>query len=76
MQIIIVIPMASYAPIVEKCEIKSTEYSLLKNGIIQRLEGREEVLLLCSDKQAKSICDFVHQVAPEHLPAIQQISDL
>ena len=68
--------MASYTAVLEKCEVKSTEYSLLKNGIIQRPQGHEEVLLLCSNEQAKLIFDFVALVAPEHLPAIQQISDL
>jgi hypothetical protein len=67
--------MATYTVALEKCEVKSTEYSLLKNGIIQRPQGTEEVLLVCSDEQAKLIFDFVALTAPEHLATIQQISD-
>ena len=74
MKIMVVIPMPSYAALLGRCQIQSREYRMLKNGVVEKREGIEEVRLLCDSSEADMIVDFVTRVAPEHLPSIRQIS--
>lgn len=76
MRVLLVVPMTPYSIIMKKCEMKSLEYPLLKNGIVQHPEGGDEVHFLCTDKQAEAIFDFVARVAPEHLGKVHMQPDI
>jgi hypothetical protein len=73
LRVLIVIPVNSYWIILGKCEMKSREFSLLKNGIVEHPERGDEVHFLCTEKQAEAIVEFVSRVAPEHRPNIHQV---
>lgn len=72
MKLMVIIPMSAYSSLLDRCEINSPEYGLLKNGIVESREGVDQVNLLCNESQAKGIMDFVARVAPDHASAIQQ----
>ena len=69
----LVIPMPPYATILEKCEMRNPMYELLANGFIDHGENRHQVNILCDDDAAKTIVDFIKEVAPQLLPTIRQI---
>jgi hypothetical protein len=72
-RMLVAIPVRSYWIILGKCQLKSKEYSLLKNGILEHPESGDEVHLFFTEKQAEAIFEFVARVAPEHRPNIQQL---
>lgn len=69
----LVIPMPPYSTILQKCELKDPVYELLANGFIDHGDNRDEVQILCDGDAAKTIVDFIADVAPQVLPAIRQI---
>lgn len=77
MKVIIDIPIESYLLCVTRCGVKSPEYLMLKNGIIQRdAEGNEVVQILCDSERAKVILELVASLCPEALLNIQRRLDV
>ena len=69
----LVIPMPPYSTILQKCEMKNPVYELLANGFIDHGENRDEVQILCDGDAARTIVDYITDVAPQFLPAVRQI---
>lgn len=67
------IPIEPYLLCTTRCGIKSSEYILLKNGIVSRNDdGHEVVQILCDRDRAKRILEAIAHLCPEALPQIQQ----
>ncbi len=74
MKVIVVIPIISWETLLKQCPVPSPEYRMLANGIVEGQNGNRLVNILCEEKQADDLRDFVATVAPEILPAIQKVS--
>jgi hypothetical protein len=74
MKVIVVIPLSLHSSLLDRCKNNDPEFKLLKNGVVRRSDGQEEVNILCSDAQAKSLLDFIARITPEGLPDVQQIN--
>src|SRR5688572_3436611 len=61
----LVIPMPPYSTILQKCEMKDPVYELLANGFIDHGENRDEVQILCDGDAARTIVDYITDVAPQ-----------
>ena len=73
MKVLIDIPMESYLLCVTRCGLKSPEYLMLKNGVIERdTEGREIVQILCDRARAKMVLETIVKLCPESLSHIGQ----
>lgn len=79
MNILIEIPAEHYDLFVAECDIKSREYSILKNGIIakDRNSGDPRVIqILCDEKEAKMLLDAAMRLYPAVMPTIKDTLDL
>ena len=69
----LVILMPPYSTILQRCEIQNPLYELLANGLIAHGENRDEGQILCDHKAARTIIDFISNVAPRFLSTVRQI---
>lgn len=74
MKQMLIIPKTPYLSLIGRFDLKSPEYAMLKNGIVDHTEHGEVVEIFCDDERVKSIVDLVARVAPDLLPSIKQVN--
>ena len=68
-----------YDLFVAECDIKSREYSVLKNAVITRAESSDEqrkIEILCDEEEARGLLSAATRIYPEAIPAIKAGLDL
>ena len=70
MHINLVIPVEQYNPFLEKAELHTREYVLLRNGIIKRKKKVVEVP--CELEQAKQLLKLAKDLHPEVARSIEE----
>ena len=64
MNVLIEMSPEQYELFVAECDIKSPEYSILKNAIVSREDGRA-INLLCDENEAIQLLQAARQVYPD-----------
>lgn len=69
-----------YDLFVAECDIKSREYSVLKNAVVAKItteaEGQRTVEILCEREEALQLLEAAGRVYPEAVPTIRRGIDL
>jgi hypothetical protein len=66
MNVMVTIPLAIHNELVARCEPKSPEFKLLKNGLIEPDDGDTKyVRILCNLEMAEKILRFAEGVYPK-----------
>jgi hypothetical protein len=69
--------MEPYLLCMTRFGMTSSEYKMLKNGVVSRdPDGHEVVQILCDPDRAKRILELTAQLCPEALPQIQHRFEL
>ena len=80
MKVLIEISPEQYDLLVAECDIKSREYTILKNGVVARniRDGvsRRIVEILCDEDEATELLKAARQFYPDAVPAIKQSLEL
>jgi hypothetical protein len=74
--ILIEIPAEPYDLFVAECDIKSWEYSTLKNGILTEAGDQRVIKILCDEKGAKMLLDAATRLYPAAMPVIKDALNL
>jgi hypothetical protein len=65
-----------YDLFVAECDIKSREYSVLKNAVVAQDpnagESQRSIEILCDQEEARQLLDAASRVYPEAVPAIRR----
>ena len=74
MKVIIEISPEHYDAFLDKCDVSSAQYSILKNGVIalDKVDGRQQrmIKILCDEETAVLLFDSATRLYPEAAAAI------
>lgn len=71
MKVLVIIPLDLHNSLLSRCEVKSREFNILRNGLIEpNGDSVKCVTVLCDLEQAAKIRDFAQRVHPESVGQI------
>lgn len=80
MKILIDMSPEDYDLFVAECDIKSPDYSILKNGVVahdpQAGCDQRVIQILCNHEEAAQLLDAARRLYPKAMPAIRQGMEL
>ena len=77
MKVVVKIPLGLHSDLVSRCELKSPEYRLLKNGIIEDDADRSRAVhILCATDIAQKILKLAGFFFPQKVDEITVSQDL